>query len=135
MKYFKWLLFAIGLLVTMIATPIIVTFMLKGLLCWKDPIAGSITAIAVVFYSYLLAPKHNVILSVIGFSLGALLANAIPDMHWYPECHDLAYQSTYVPLAFTYVAGLIALSYCIYLSKIKHNKSLNQISAKNASSG
>ena len=130
MKYFKWPLYAIGLLVTMIATPIIVSFMLKGFLCWKEPIAGPVTAIAVVYYSYLLAPNYNAMLSVIGFTLGALLANAIPDMHWYPECHELAYQRTYIPLAFTYAAGFVVLAYCIYLSKIKHNKSLNQIGAK-----
>lgn len=135
MKYFKWPLFAIGLLVILVATPIIVTFMLKGFLCWKEPIAGPVTAIAVVFYSYLFAPKYNAIFLVIGFSLGALLAYAIPDMHWYPECHELAYQKTYVPLTFTYAAGLMALAYCIYLSKTKHNKSSNQIGAQNAPHG
>jgi len=134
-KYLKWPLFATGFLVTLIVTPIIVTFMLKGFLCWKEPIAGPVAAIAVVFYSYLLAPKYNAIFSVISFSLGALLANTIPDMHWYPECHELAYQRTYTPLAFTYAAGLMALAYCIYLSKTKHNKSLNQIGAKNAPPG
>ena len=123
MKYFKWPLFAIGLLVTIVATPIIVTFMLKGFLCWKETIAGPITAIVIVFYSYLLAPKYNAIWSVIGFLLGALVAYAVPEMHSYPECHELAYQRTYIPLVVTYVTGLIALAYCIYLSNTKHNKS------------
>ena len=125
MKYFKWPLFVIGLLTIMIATPIIVTFILKGILCWKEPIAGPITAITVVFYSYLLAPKYRAICAVAAFLVGALFSYTIPDMSWYPECHELAYQRTYIPLLVTYIAGIIALGFCLYFSYKKHNNSLN----------
>lgn len=121
MKHFKWPLFIAGLLVTIIVTPLIVTLLLKGFLCWKEPIAGPVTAITLVFYSYFLAPGYKDIVAVSSFFIGAVFAYATPDIHWYPECHELAYQSTYIPLAITYVAGLIALAYCLYLSKIKLN--------------
>jgi len=125
-KHLKWTLFLFGLLVTLITTPIIISFILKEFLCWEEPIAGPLTAIVIVFYSYFLAPKYNAIFSTIGFSLGALLAYAIPDMHFYPECHELAYQNTYLPLTYTYTTGIFALAYCIYLSKKKHNKAVKR---------
>jgi len=114
-----------GLLAIMIATPIIVTLILKGIQCWTAPIAGPITAITVVFYSYLLAPKFRAICAVTVFLVGALFAYAIPDMSWYPECHELAYQRTSIPLLVTYIAGSVALVFCLYFSYKQHNKSLN----------
>lgn len=76
------------------------------------------------FYSYFLAPKFNAVWAAIGFLIGAVLAYSAPGIHWYPECHELAYQRTYIPLLITYATGLTALIYCIYVSK-KHNKVLS----------
>ena len=117
MNLIKWVFFLIGFVVVMISTPNFVTHMLKNIICWKEIIVGPITAITVVFYSYYLSPKYNLTWVVITFLIGAVLAYAIPDMHWYPECHELAYEITYMPLLVTYISGLIAVAYCFYLTK------------------
>ena len=114
---FKWALFVIGLLVTIIATPLLVSFSLNELMCWSEPLVGSISAFIVVFYSYLFSPKFKIVCSIVGFLLGAVVASVAPEINWYPECHKLAYEKTYIPLLATYFSGLLTLTYCIYLSK------------------
>jgi len=119
-KYsFKWLQFIIGLLVAIFATPILLTSIVKEFICWKEPIVGSISAIVVVSYCYLKAPNYKLICSAFSFLLGAVIAYFAPYMLTYPECHKLAYQSTYIPLMFTYLSGLIVLIFCLYISKNK----------------
>ena len=115
----KWVLFLMGYLAVSIGVPILTTFSLRSILCWKEPIVGPITAIAVVVYSYFASPKYRVPSVIVGFIVGALLAYQIPDMHWYPECHPEAYMRTNLPLAITYVFGLVAVITMLWWSKSK----------------
>jgi len=115
----KWILFLIGYLMVSIGVPILAELFLRGVLCWKEPIVGPITAITVVVYCYFLSPKYRVPSIIVGFILCAILAYQIPDMHWYPECHPKAYVQTYLPLAATYLFGFMAIVLAIWRSKLK----------------
>ena len=115
----KWILFLIGYLVVSVGVPFLTTLSLPSSLCWKAPITGPITAIAVVFYSYFSAPKYPQSTVIVGFVFGALLAYQIPYMHWYPECHPKAYMQTFLPLTVTYLSGLGTVITILWWSKSK----------------
>jgi len=119
MKALKWVLFLVGYFVVSIGTPILATFALSNTICWKGPISGPVTAIAVVLYSYFSCPGYHVASVIVGFVFGAILAYQIPNMHWYPECHPNAYVRTNMPLFITYASGFVTLVVVLWSSRLK----------------
>ncbi|WP_444898095.1 hypothetical protein [Microbulbifer sp. SSSA005] len=114
MTYLKWTLYFLGLLALAIVTPLVASMLLGYFICWQEPIAGPITAITVVGYSFAAAPSHKAWGAIFGFSLGCALAYIAPDIDIYPECHAKAYQKNYIALALTYTAGLLFLGRLLF---------------------
>jgi len=115
MTVIKWLLFAVGWVVIIIAIQALLRTSLGGVLCWVEVIVFPVTAILVVYYSYFMAPQYNDKSAVLGFMVGSVLAYYSVNT-WYPECHEQAYQRAYLPLVVTYISGLVTLWHCLYLS-------------------
>lgn len=108
MIYLKWLLYVLGLLATMVISPIVAKYSVAQFLCWEALALGPITAICVVFYSYIAAPSHKAWSAVFGFALGSFLAY-FAVYAWYPECHPRAGEQTYMAVMLTWLAGLLTL--------------------------
>jgi uncharacterized membrane protein len=109
MKIVKWVLYIAGYLLVLISAPLLSTSIMPDTICWKEPIAGPIAAVLIVLYSFAAAPEHKKYAALGGYFFGVFLACKIPDIHWYPECHPAAYQSTPLPIMLTCVSGLVAL--------------------------
>ena len=75
---------------------------------WDEPVAGFITAGAVVFSAYAIAPRAKFICACIVFVIGAYVAWHTTS-GYYPEWHRKAYQSTVIPFAATLAGGMAVL--------------------------
>lgn len=80
---------------------------------WHIPGAGFFAALAVVVTAYLAAPKRKVLFSCTAFVLGSIAAWLLLEPSSYPESQrygELAYQPTHLPVAATYLGGIIGLA-------------------------
>ncbi len=103
----KWLLYFAGLFVVLVGIPLCLLLSLQGIACREEPIAGPLTAVAVVVYSYWLAPDYKRLMAVCGFLIGAAGSYWFLNAEWYPQCHALAYQQTRLSLQLTLTTGLV----------------------------
>ncbi|MEJ2466832.1 MAG: hypothetical protein P8045_14205 [Candidatus Thiodiazotropha sp.] len=78
---------------------------------WETPSSGFCAAFGVVSMAYISAPSNNKWVSLIVFSLGAILAWFILEPSSFPESYQAkAYQQTHLPFIVTVAGGLISLS-------------------------
>lgn len=85
---------------------------------WVEPIAGFITAAAVVLVAYVIAPRAKIICACIVFILGAYVAWHTTSSY-YPEGHRKAYQHTEIPLSATLAGGIVMLLATMLHRRIK----------------
>ena len=104
----RWLGCVLGYAFLIVATPILVDVLLRGVWCWPEPAVGALTAFTVVAWVFFSAPKGKPVAAAFALCLGAWLSYQVFDLHWYPECHALAYQRVYWPWPLTVSAGVLA---------------------------
>lgn len=84
---------------------------------WKKPIIGAVAAFCVVICGYITAPNYKRTSAASWLIVGAISAWFLAGDSFYPEDHEHAYQHTIIPIAATYVSGLIALVGCFLWHK------------------
>lgn len=80
---------------------------------WHLPGAGFFAALAVVVTTYFAAPSRKFLFSCGAFAVGAIAAWVLLEPSSYPETSrygGLAYQPTHLPVAATYIGGIIGLA-------------------------
>ena len=87
---------------------------------WKKPIIGAVAAFTVVICGYKTAPRYKQTSAVIWLLVGAVSAWFLAGDSYYPEDHEHAYQLTIIPIAATYLSGLIALVACLIWHRKQH---------------
>lgn len=80
---------------------------------WKKPIIGSVAAFCVVITGYTTAPSHKKLAAITWLIVGAVAAWVISNQSYYPEDNTQTYLVTLIPLAATYLSGLVAALLCI----------------------
>ena len=71
--------------------------------------------------------KYEVLFVTVSTLLGCLISMGFIRSSFYPECHQYAYEQTYLPLYVTIGTGLISASICLIFTVLKRR---HLISAK-----
>ena len=107
----RWALALLGILVSLVIAGLLggLTAELVGL--WHLLGVGFGAAFAVVVVAYLAAPNHRICAAVVALALGAIAAWLLLEPSFYPESYGAAraYEPTHLPIAVTYVGGLLGL--------------------------
>jgi hypothetical protein len=115
----RWALALLGVLVSFVIAGLLggLTAELAGL--WHLPGAGFGAAFAVVVVAYLAAPSHKTCAAIVALALGAIAAWLLLEPSFYPESYGStrAYEPTHLPIAATYLGGLLGLFVAIIIRR------------------
>ena len=115
-----WAIAAFAVIGSFFISGILAAFAADAVGLWHLPIAGFSAAFAVVAVAYWAAPERKLLVAVLALMLGALVAWPLLGTQHYPEHYSggLAYQPTYLPLAATYLGGLLAYAIVALTSRL-----------------
>ena len=107
----KWLVTVLAIVGGFLISGIVGGLVTDALGFWGQPGEGFSAAFTVVVVAYIAAPNSKFVAACVALLVGAIVAWLLVEPSWFPESYrdGRAYQSTHLPIAATYIGGILGL--------------------------